>query len=127
MTHSEKVEAARRQLTGSGVAESNWAPPLWKLMWWMGLEVPPPPFLGFWRNALLMGGLCAASFWGLMWFGLWSRQGMPAWTAVLLAVAGGSLFGVFMALYHRRMARKHRLPAWSDYAGDSAPDGRPVP
>ena len=75
MTHSEKVEAARRQLTGSGVAESNWAPPLWKL----------------------------------------------------LAVAGGSLFGVFMALYHRRMARKHRLPAWSDYAGDSAPDGRPVP
>ncbi len=105
----ERLAAMRRQLTELGIADSTAAPPLWKLFWRMGWAVPPPPFMGFGQVTLLMGGFFGV-FWGLlMWLFLWSQQGMPVWIAVATAVLAGAAFGVCMAIYFRRVARKHGL------------------
>ena len=61
----------------------------------------------------LMGGFIGV-FWGLlMWLITWSRQGVPTWIAVTASVLAGALFGVCMAIYFRRLARKHGLSAWA--------------
>jgi len=105
----ERVAAMRRQLAELGIADSTAAPPLWKLLWRMGFAVPPPPFMGFGQITLLMGGFFGV-FWGLlMWLITWSRQGVPTWIAVTASVLAGALFGVCMAIYFRRLARKHGL------------------
>lgn len=107
----ERIVAMRRHLAELGIADSIAAPPLWKLFWRMGFAVPPPPFMGAGRITLVMGGFFGV-FWGLvMWLMLWSRQGMTVWIAVTAAAVAGLLFGLCMAFYFRRLARKHGLSA----------------
>ena len=122
-----RIQAMRRQLADLGIADSTAAPPLWKLFWRMGLDVPPPMFMGFGRLALLMGGFFGL-FWGFfMWLLMWSRQGMPAWLVFAAAALAGTLFGLAMAFHFRRLARKHRLLNWSDHGAPHAADDRQVP
>ena len=108
----ERIVAMRRHLAECGVPDSTAAPPLWKLFWRMGFAVPPPPFMGAGRITLVMGGFFGV-FWGLvMWLIMWSRQGMTVWIAVAAAAVAGAAFGLSMAFYFRRLARKHGLAAW---------------
>ncbi len=39
---------------------SNYAPPLLRILWRLGIRLPPLPFMPFWQVTLLMGGL-----WGI--------------------------------------------------------------
>jgi len=109
MTGSEKLQAMQARMAELGIAPSTAAPPLWKLLWRMGVEVPPPLFMGFWSVALLMGGFFGVGWGILMWFMMWSRQGMAGWVALVAAVVAGVLFGLAMAAYFRHLARKHGL------------------
>src|SRR5690606_8978652 len=96
-----------------GIADSTAAPPLWKLFWRTGWAVPPPPFVVLGQVTPLTGGFFGI-FWGLLtWLFLWSQQGMPVWSAVAASVLARALFGICMALYFRRLARKHGLSAWT--------------
>ena len=83
------------------------------LLWRVGLLLPPPHFASFGLNFLLF----AAGFgvlWGVvMWFLVWSRQGMSGGAAAGSAGVAGALFGLIMAAYYRHGARKHNLPPWS--------------
>lgn len=123
MTYAQQREAAQAQLAMLGIAPSVFAPPLWKLLWRLGIDVPPPLFMGFWRTVLAMGGFFGV-FWGLlMWVLMWSWQGLPIWLVIAGAGAAGLLFGLCMALHYRHVARKHRLPPWDSYAGMQAGKG----
>jgi membrane associated rhomboid family serine protease len=118
MTHQEKLEVMCRHMALLGVPKSTSAPPAWRILWRLGIEVPPPLFVPFVPNALAMGiffGLC----WGLlMWAFLWARQGMPISLIAVASLAAGALFGSIMAAYFWRLARKHRLPRWNQYTGE---------
>lgn len=117
MNHAEKIAAMRQHMLVAGVTPSTWAPPLWRLLWRFGVQLPPPLFIGFWPALLGMGSFFGV-FWGLfMWLLLWRSQQMPVLVCVSAAFISGSLFGLFMAAYYRHLARKHRLPAWSEYTG----------
>ena len=117
MTDPDKLERMRKHMLALGVSPSTAAPPLWKLLWRLGIDLPPPLFMGFWQTALLMGSFFGL-FWGLfMWLFMWSRQGMPVWIMLSSAILAGVLFGLCMAAYFRHLARKHRLPSWSAYTG----------
>jgi hypothetical protein len=117
MTHHEKLQQMYRHMEILGVSKSTAAPPAWRLLWRLGIEVPPPLFMPFVPGALTMSaffGLC----WGLaMWGILWARQGMPLGIMGVTALTAGLLFGFFMAAYFRHLARKHRLPSWAEYTG----------
>lgn len=39
---------------------SNYAPPLLRILWRLGIRLPPLPFMPFWQVTLLMGGLWGA-------------------------------------------------------------------
>jgi hypothetical protein len=115
MTEKEKIALAISDLTARGVSKGVAAPPLFLLAWKLGIDLPPPLFISFTGLALVNGPFFGA-LWGLfMWLALWSREGWSATAAIAASLAAGSLFGVMMAFYFRRRARKLSLPLWNDY------------
>ena len=97
----EKREAAMKLLSATGIWPNYYAPPIVRLMWRLGLDVPPPHFGSFWGNAVVMGALFAI-LWGVfMWVALWSSQQHLPWPLALAgAGAAGIMFGLGMASYY---------------------------
>ncbi len=119
MNHSDKLKRMEEHLAAIGVGKSTFAPPVYRLLWQFGLEVPPPLFAGFASLALLQGGFFGVVWGAMMWFGFWSRRSppMPGWIAVSAALLAGVLFGLCMAAYFRYKAKQLGLPAWEHYSG----------
>lgn len=104
-------------MAATGIRESNYAPPLHRLLWRFGVLAPPPHFNPFVSNVLFAG-----TWFGVVWGAfMWSSSGMSWLSAVAAAVIAGLVFGVAMALYYQQGARKHKLPSWSEFKGG---DGR---
>jgi len=114
MAYPARVTRALAHLASTDAPQSSHAPPLLRLLWRAGWSVPPPVLAGFWFNFLLMGGFFGV-FWGIaMWVIQW-RHGAPPGLMVAVSLATGAGFGLFMALYFRHVARKHRLPSWQSF------------
>ena len=109
------VRHALQAMADANVPASMRAPPMHRLLWRLGLRVPPPLLASFGANALLMGGL-----FGLLWSVLWQALmwllfelgPFPLGITVGSAVMAGLLFGVMMALLMRYQRRRYSLPAW---------------
>ena len=117
LSFEAKTQAMRRQLATRQIAPGIIAPPLWRLLWKLGIPLTPPLFLGFMPLALLCGGFFAV-LWGLvMYLASW-RANDTATAAMLVGMlTAGVLFGLIMATVYRRHASGLQLPAWSDYTG----------
>jgi Family of unknown function (DUF6404) len=114
MKNDAKRAAALKMLEATGMWRSNYAPPLFQIMWRMGADVPPPHFVGFAAITLLMGGFFGV-LWGLfMWFVLWSGSGASIGLAVFASSFAGLAFGLCMAAYYSYGRRKHKLPRWNE-------------
>lgn len=114
MTHGEKVAYLLKDLGQKRIGQYTIAPPIYRLLWRLGVEVKPPHFASFWSLVAPLG-MAFGVFWGvIMWFFIW-RQSTPVSVAVGTAVLAGLLFGIIMALYYRGRARKLGLPKWADY------------
>ena len=115
-----RLQQAFALLDARGVGKSTYAPPLYRLLWRLGAQVPPPHMAGFAFNSLLMGGFFGV-FWSLLtWLMLWGRQGMPLTMVASSALLAGALFGVAMASYMRYSANKRAIPRWHDFNPDVA-------
>ena len=123
MTHQQKVERLIEELGQQGIGSYTVAPPLFRLLWALGLEIPPPLFLGIRKLTLLLGTFFGA-MWGVMWgigMWLWVWQGdIPASVAVVItvlaAILAGLFFGLVMAWSFRAKAAQLGLPAsWEEY------------
>ena len=55
MTHREKIDHLLDEMARRGVGKYIVAPPLYRLLWRVGLEVPPPLFQGFFSLFLVWG------------------------------------------------------------------------
>ena len=114
MAYPPKVNAAIAQLVEAGIPQRAATPMLHRLLWNMGLVVPPPQLAPFSVNFLLLSAFFAIA-WGLvMWFGVWSSRGMSPIYALKTSVFAGLAYGLIMALVFRFSAKKFDLPAWSE-------------
>lgn len=113
MTFNEKKERALALMAEKKMWRSNYAPPISRLLWKCGVQIPPPPFASFWLNVLCFGGsMCP--LWGLfMWFIIWSSEGYSVLTALQSSLQAGAMFGLFMALFHYWRKRVNKLPDWN--------------
>lgn len=112
MTFDDKKERALALMAEKQMWRSNYAPPLLRLLWRCGVQIPPPPFAPFWLNALCFGGFLGA-MWGLfMWFSTWRGGGYSVLMALQTSLLAGLFFGFFMALYHYWRKRVNKLPDW---------------
>jgi hypothetical protein len=113
MTHDEKVAHLLQELSQRGVSRYTIAPPMYRLLWRLGIKVKPPLFASFWSLVVIAGvgyGLLLGIF---MWFFVWQSRSVSALVGTVAVAA--VLFGLFMSLYYRWRARRLGLPRWEDY------------
>ena len=108
-----KREAALLLLKATGIRESNYCPPLLRLLWRLGVQAPPPHFASFGATATLAGSFFAFAWGALMWLLVWRSAGLSAATIVTTSVLAGASFGAIMGAYYAYGRKKHGLPDWS--------------
>ena len=112
MTFEQRRDAALRLMDEAGVGPWTSRPRLWRLLWRLGVEIPPPLFMSAWGGALF-SGLSFAVFWGAaMWLLIWRAQGFSPMAAIGSALFAGLLFGAMNSVLSLRKRRKLGLPPW---------------
>lgn len=94
--------------------KSNYAPPLVRLLWRLGIKIPPLPFMSFWRLFVVMAVPFSIGYGLLMYLMVWRTQGMSPYSACVLSLLAGVFFGIFMALFHLWRKKANGLPEWKD-------------
>jgi len=125
-SHAAKVEYLMLDLVHRGISPHTGAPPAFRFLWKVGLRVPPPLFIGFASNTILLG-----TVFGFLWALLmlcgehWALGGTNLeFTFVVSALVGlfwGLWMAGFMAWYQRRL--KLNLPRWRNYPDKLIADG----
>ena len=118
MTHSEKLQKMYAHLPALGLSPYTAAPPAYRLLWLLGINIPPPIFGPFLPSAVFMGTFFAILWGALMWLMSWSHDPeLSLATAAIASVTAGLLFGLIMAGYFSYKSKQLNLPPWSDYTG----------
>jgi hypothetical protein len=94
--------------------KSNYAPPLIRLLWRLGVKIPPVPFASFWQVFGLMAAFFSVGYGLLMYLMVWHAQGMSPLFACALSLVSGVFFGLIMALFHLWRKKVNKLPEWKD-------------
>lgn len=100
MTFEQKKARAIALMDSKKMWRSNYAPPLLRILWRLGIRLPPLPFMPFWQVTVLTGGLWGISWGCAMWFIYWGPSGMVAGEAIIISITGGFLSGLCMASFH---------------------------
>ena len=109
------IQVALRFLDSSGVPRREAAPMLHRMLWRLGIALPPPILAGFLTNTLLQGLLFGVFWTILMWLLLWQGRA-PALELLLFAgVAAGAMFGLVMATLMRFLRGARKLPTWQQF------------
>jgi hypothetical protein len=111
MTHREKVAHLVSELRAKGVNQSIVAPPVFRLLWAVGIQIPPPLFIPFLPLALFL-----AVAWGIP-FGvfMWAVTRLHIRDLLLPCAIGSAFFGLVAAAWNRWKAKKLKLPDWKHY------------
>jgi len=120
MHESERIEAMIRDLEGRGIGRFSSAPPFYRFLWRIGIQVPPPYF-----QTPPMLFVTSATYFGLFWF-----LGMVSIRAILFgtmdltqiafgAVVGGLLFGALSTALVRYRTKRLHLPRWDQHRPNS--------
>ncbi|MGZ5202035.1 MAG: DUF6404 family protein [Telluria sp.] len=112
MDFNAKKEQALALLAQTSIPPGSYRPLLIRLLWSLGVEVPPPHFMRFSRLALLSGVYFGVA-WGLVMGAMyWARPGGSVRATAVGASVAGLFFGLCMAIHYGRARDKHGLPRW---------------
>jgi hypothetical protein len=111
LVHRQKVERIVRELEAKGLDRSTTAPGIFRLLWTLGVPIPPPLFLGVLPAILIFGVSFALGTAAFLWL-------MVQCDVLWLSAIGGGVFGLVMSAYIGRKAKTLHLPAWKDYGLD---------
>jgi hypothetical protein len=104
--YRERMLAIVEDIAAQGVGRYTSAPPIYRLAWRLGIHVRSPLYQSFATLALGQGAL-----FGIMGgFLVWWLDGLTVSRGFTVAIIGGMFFGLIMAGYTRRTARRLRLP-----------------
>lgn len=112
MSFQNKLESAQQELNETNIWKSNHNPPIVILLRKLGFNIRPFHYCSF-KSNFIAASLWFNVIWGLiMWFTSWKNDDMPIQIAIFTSVLAGVFFGLFMALYYKRSAKKNNLSDW---------------
>jgi hypothetical protein len=120
VTHREKVDHLLSELTAKGINQYTIAPPMFRMFWKLGIEIPPPFFIPFLPLALLFGlpfGAAMAIFFWLssLWLSLvWSEEEF-----FVILIGASAACGLTLSAYCRLRASTLRLNRWNNYGNSN--------
>lgn len=112
MTFEQKKEQAIAIMENKNMWKSNYAPPLIRALWKLGLKVIPLPFMPFWQATLITGIFFGPLYGLFMWFSVWKHGEITLTIAISMSLIAGFLFGVGMACFNWWLKIRNNLPAW---------------
>ncbi|MCK6480114.1 MAG: DUF6404 family protein [Planctomycetes bacterium] len=112
-THREAVRRYLEDMKSRGFSSWTCAPPLFRLLWALGLEIPPPSLLGSGARALLMGGIFVP-----VSFGILVALNGDVRESFFVSVFAGIVSVALLSSRIRRQARARNLPPWEHYRRD---------
>jgi hypothetical protein len=117
MSFSEKCSSAQVLLREKGFSPACYSPFAFRVLWALGVPIPPPHFSGFVFNVLTLGGIFTLICVGISFlahlFGL-VQASEGSWLSPQVAIYG-LVFGIVMASVFRYGARKYAVPPWSAF------------
>lgn len=124
MPPKQRIEAYMRYMSARRIDKWVFAPAVWRMLWAIGIYLPPPPFMTV-VSLSLFSILCGVPVGFVAWIVMFPA--VLAWpishAPVVLAPLYWSiaLAGIFIAagnwVYYRRMARQHGLAGWASFTG----------
>lgn len=115
MTFEDQKEKSLAMLSQRGLTPSISAPLLFRLLWAIGIKLPPPHFMGFATLSVIWGVWFAVAWGAIMRMAVWSRQDLTMLQAAGSAVAVGALFGLSLGAVYARGRKKYGLPTWASF------------
>jgi hypothetical protein len=116
MTHREKLNHLVADLRLRGIATTFATPGVYRVLWKLGFNVPPPVFAPV--TAGLIGMVSFTFLWGLpFWllFNLLPGKSIPYQLAIIVFVCPAILVGTMAATSCGSMAARLRLGTWDRY------------
>ena len=110
MDYESKVKLAHSETSQKGVWESNFNPPIFKLMRKIGLQLPPPYYQSIQLNFIISFAFFTPVF-GVI-SGLISGQSISI--AIKTAVLAGLMFSVTMSVFYYIRQKQLKLTKWHD-------------
>lgn len=115
MRFKDKLELARRMMKAAGVRDSDAAPALFRLLWRIGVRVPPPIMGSGWVNTLVFAVFVFTIFFVGYSLGNYVLSREESFLSSALESAGmGFLLGVFLSVRYFRLRVKYKLDTWGD-------------
>ena len=112
MSFQNKLEAAQKELNEANIWKSNHTPQIVVLLRKLGFNIRPFHYCSF-KSNFITASLWFGIIWGIiMWFTSWKNDHMPIQIAIFTSLLAGVVFGLFMALYYKRSAKKNNLSNW---------------
>jgi hypothetical protein len=115
------MESTKRARTAAhlerlGIDGSTFAPPPYRVAWWLGLDIAPPLFTRFVWSAIAQSIFYALAI-GVV---LWALDALGVFAGALNVVVVGSLLcglalGITEAVRYRFIAKRYGLPRWERY------------
>jgi len=115
MRHEDKVRHFLAEMQQRGFSQWNAAPPAVRVLWRVGIHIPPPYFVGFFQLTLGYGVPFGIACVAVDCVGPWRDHSHSLLSAARYALIMGAPFGLFMAWITRHAARGLSLPSWGDY------------
>lgn len=112
--YSSNIHTALAVLAKTDLWRYSYAPPLHRLLWRAGIQVPPPHLATIVSNVCLFSPwLCIV--WGTFtWYAFFSSSGVPLIFFVVVALFTGVACGFGLAILYQESSRKRGLPVWAD-------------
>ena len=113
MSFDLKRKQSLEVMARTGVSRSSYEPLAFRVLWRIGIAVPPPHFAPFLPIVLSIGMVFGVVWGALMWVILWAHIGIEWQRAFMTSGLAGLLFGSLMGLYYAYGRYKYKLPEWN--------------
>ena len=124
MPPKQRIEAYMRYMSSQRLDKWVFAPGLWRMLWSIGMYLPPPPFMGV-VSLTLVSVACGVPVGFVAWIVMFpevliwpfNHQQLllaPLWWCIGLA---GTFIAAGNWTYYQHMARQHGLADWTKFTG----------